>query len=1381
MENELAANASVEAPGPEQPLDGIDNIDITESLSSDQIQNLFDACDASDWSEVDRLIDSFEKQGIYPDSKAGGADRNSGNAEKLRRYWTTGPGGAKIGWGASGDWTRCVSHLSKYLGPRAKGYCALRHKEMNGFYPGDNANKSDSPNNMAGFSTYHETKQPGELGEPMLEHKTVGVKGMNVVSAEAGIVETIISVTGVVDNVKDRIMPGAYEKTLAKRKPKGVWCVDTETEALTADGWKSYTDLRAGDLIYTLGEDGLARFQPVQVVNVFPAESRRMRQITTSVHSSLTTENHRWLVQTRDGSMRWRTTGTLVPEDKIVRAAPGADLPDEPKYNDAFVQVVAWFWTEGHIDGKRLSISQSSTVNPDKCRRIEGSLTHVFHGAWNVQTKANGQAEYRLNHAPSAAVLAVTGDDKAPTADFLRSLTQAQLSMFVATCVDGDGHRQDDGAEFFYQRSTHSVGMFQMACALAGIATNTVLREYDDSHYGRPVHRITLSKRATTMPLKAVSEQQRTGGGERVASADEWVEHDGVVWCPTTPAGTWLARRDGTVWFTGNSHDWDTPVSKTLSVKELLPGDKELPRRMPNGDPWPAGAGALKVKTQFNLDTQRGREAYSDVTFFGDEQEWCVDPETEILTDRGWLRYDEVAVGDQAYVLDPQYATGRFEPISAVNVFPVKERTVRSIQTGGFSSVTTSAHRWPVADNSNGGHVRWTTTAALDYRDRIIRSAPRMDAPATPKYADAFVETVGWFWNEGWVPPADHPDAGLYIAQSTAVNPQHVASIRAALDAAFPGRWSEAHAQDDMARFRLKRDAADAVLAVTGAAKEPTPEFLASLTRSQLRLLIDVCMSGDGHATKSGQWTWYQVADAGVGAFQMLCALAGVPTNATPQKDYGNRYGRPPTRVSLLRSGVAKPIDAIRVKGYGYKTGSPRTVAEDEWVQSTGVVWCPTTESGTWMARRRGTVYVTGNSIGYNVPVGGAQVDTKSGVREIGTLELYEYSPVLFGAMPLARTTSVKEAQLALKALKGGAASWLNTESAVATTAEYTAVSTDDDEADTIDLSGDDMLLVKTAIQTLTDLLNAVETETKGKFPFQKDEEDEETDDAALDEETEDPNAEEEESDVEEEPEEEVLDDNGEVIEPEADTAELGDDPGVGTDPKARLDAALAEAAQNPPEEGMWGSDNPPPEDGNEFYTSMAEAVDDLIDDAVLRNELIAIADEIDTAMDEEDAAYFEEAVRLALDKIEENLGADDEADLKELAEIIADSIEQMGIDVPQEEVDQATETGDYATDPFAEKGAEDVDPNAEVEVDPDAETAPDEDPVLDEEDPALTASDVEAPEEDMPEDPEAVEESSDDEEDDKKKKGKFPFAKAGKSVINVSEYKSLLDELRND
>ena len=213
--------------------DAVEEMDLTEDLSDDQVQALFYAFDKEDWAEVDRIIDEFDRTGIFQlvEEKAGGADKNKGGAEKLRKYWTVGKGGAKIRWGSEGDWTRCVTQLTKYLGPRSKGYCALRHKEMNGIWPGDKANKSDSSNDIIETSIYHESKnaQSADIGENMLEHKTVGVKGMNVVSADEGIVETIISVTGIVDNVKDRIMPGAYQKTLVKRKPKGVWSHDWDT------------------------------------------------------------------------------------------------------------------------------------------------------------------------------------------------------------------------------------------------------------------------------------------------------------------------------------------------------------------------------------------------------------------------------------------------------------------------------------------------------------------------------------------------------------------------------------------------------------------------------------------------------------------------------------------------------------------------------------------------------------------------------------------------------------------------------------------------------------------------------------------------------------------------------------------------------------------------------------------------------------------------------------------------------------------------------------------------------------------------------------------------------------------------------------------------
>jgi len=102
------------------------------------------------------LVDVLEQVDNKAITAAGGLDRNRGNAEKLRRYWTYGKGAAKIRWKTPGDWTRCYRQLAKYMGPRAKGYCALRHKEMNGYWPGDKKNQEMGSFNVNTLRDYDE-------------------------------------------------------------------------------------------------------------------------------------------------------------------------------------------------------------------------------------------------------------------------------------------------------------------------------------------------------------------------------------------------------------------------------------------------------------------------------------------------------------------------------------------------------------------------------------------------------------------------------------------------------------------------------------------------------------------------------------------------------------------------------------------------------------------------------------------------------------------------------------------------------------------------------------------------------------------------------------------------------------------------------------------------------------------------------------------------------------------------------------------------------------------------------------------------------------------------------------------------------------------------
>lgn len=102
---------------------------------------------------------------------------------------------------------------------------------------------------------------------------------------------------------------------------------------------------------------------------------------------------------------------------------------------------------------------------------------------------------------------------------------------------------------------------------------------------------------------------------EAIVSVTNIVDSVNDVIEPGAYKNTLRKRNPKGVW----SHDTNVPVAKTLKVEELMPDDERLPE-----DLRQQNAGALMVKMQFNLNTSRGRDAFYDVQFFAEEQEWSI-------------------------------------------------------------------------------------------------------------------------------------------------------------------------------------------------------------------------------------------------------------------------------------------------------------------------------------------------------------------------------------------------------------------------------------------------------------------------------------------------------------------------------------------------------------------------------------------------------------------------------------------------------------------------------------------------------------------------------------------------------------------------------------
>lgn len=171
----------------------------------------------------------------------GGLDKNRGNAENLRRYWTRGKGALKIRWGTPGDWTRCVKYLSKYLGVRAKGYCQLRHKDATGIYTGSRNN-------------------PGN--ENSMEQPMYGFPGVDTIEiTEKDLLTPLDEIMKESDDLYEANWEPEEEIITALKQLNE--CADEEFEALVAAAWWEGNGRKARRLkrYWTRGKGGRAKIR----------------------------------------------------------------------------------------------------------------------------------------------------------------------------------------------------------------------------------------------------------------------------------------------------------------------------------------------------------------------------------------------------------------------------------------------------------------------------------------------------------------------------------------------------------------------------------------------------------------------------------------------------------------------------------------------------------------------------------------------------------------------------------------------------------------------------------------------------------------------------------------------------------------------------------------------------------------------------------------------------------------------------------------------------------------------------------------------------------------------------------------------------------------
>lgn len=353
-------------------------------------------------------------------------------------------------------------------------------------------------------------------------------------------------------------------------------CYSEDTELLTTTGWRGVLDVYTGDSVLAFcPKDKRCRFETVVEMSK-THYTGNMVQIETNHVSLLATQNHRVLLQNHirsTESRAYKLTGKLgYPDVWEVREAgdlpngqfrmptnfPMADRLDYP-VEDELLKLIAWINTEGtrkkntgrkaKVKGLGIGISQSATVNPEKCIDIQRCLDvlGITH-SMNVEVKKYPKKEYRV-----CRWLIATADARDLPLDpvnlhfiplwILQLCSLRQLELYYRTLIAGDGTTGNGHTQFYTKLSTNADRMAWLCCLLGYKVSSRYAARKGRGRYYVNINDRGRSERRCDPQFETVS----TG------KVRKDIAYDGMVGCPTVQDGFVVVRRKGKVFICGNS------------------------------------------------------------------------------------------------------------------------------------------------------------------------------------------------------------------------------------------------------------------------------------------------------------------------------------------------------------------------------------------------------------------------------------------------------------------------------------------------------------------------------------------------------------------------------------------------------------------------------------------------------------------------------------------------------------------------------------------------------------------------------------------------------------------------------------------------------------
>lgn len=345
---------------------------------------------------------------------------------------------------------------------------------------------------------------------------------------------------------------------------QGINCLSDDTEILTLEGWKHVDELRIGEMAFSPNPGtGVHELHPIEAINQGQVNGRMLRY--AGAVDALATPNHRWLVDAYAQSKY--SKGRIVPvfktseelsdygDHKIWLTGKGSDYQEGEAWEDDDVRLMGWVLTDGYyrkqwsktgqpVGVRAVGLTQSKPKYLQEIRELFNRLgKHGYHITkagqhhWCISNDAGGRMRREM-------------PDKTLTAEVIMSLTPKQRRILFDTMLKGDGCWDSQAGRFrkFVAGTKERADAFLILCSTIGQSASAVERDYTKFEPKKYDSMGNIPK-----PGKCWIVELRQRSRAQSGYGKSWVQWSGRVWCPTIANGTWIAKRNGKVFVTGNS------------------------------------------------------------------------------------------------------------------------------------------------------------------------------------------------------------------------------------------------------------------------------------------------------------------------------------------------------------------------------------------------------------------------------------------------------------------------------------------------------------------------------------------------------------------------------------------------------------------------------------------------------------------------------------------------------------------------------------------------------------------------------------------------------------------------------------------------------------